>query len=116
MEIVVEVGGWEHECCGAAIGRDDVVTFACIPRTQDDGQVRLIESHHDLGASTQVHGRVIDIHVVESGATRPILRLPSGAALRGGRTDEDAHLQDPWTGQVITSPSSDFRVTVQTDR
>ena len=113
---MVEVGGWEHDCCGAAIERDDVVTFDCIRLMQEDGQLRLIESHHDLGGSEQVSGRVIDIHVVEgAGATRPILRLPSGSALRGVGTDEDAYLQDPWTSEVITSDSTDFLVTVQTD-
>lgn len=117
MSVVVEVGGWEHECCGAAIERNDVVTFDCLCLMRQDGHMRLLESHHDLGASERVHGRVIDIQVVDdAGALRPILRLPSGSALRGASTDEDAHLQDPWTGEVITSGSSAFLVTVRTDR
>ncbi|MEZ0163555.1 DUF6578 domain-containing protein [Kineococcus sp. LSe6-4] len=65
MEVIVEVGGWEHECCGAAVERGDVVTFTCFRHLGPDGRVRLIESHHDLGADERVHGRVLDVHVVE---------------------------------------------------
>lgn len=28
--------------------------------------------------------------------------------------DDDGHLEDPWTGEVITSPGRDFLVTVRT--
>ncbi|MCI2239119.1 hypothetical protein MO973_31780 [Paenibacillus sp. TRM 82003] len=117
MDIVVEAGDREHECCGAAIERDDVVTFDCIHHVEPDGRVRLIESHHDRGTSERVKGRVSDIHVVQdAGASRPILRVPSGSALRGFDPEDDGHLEDPWTGEVITSDSTDFLVTVRTSR
>ncbi|WP_337062858.1 DUF6578 domain-containing protein [Kineococcus sp. G2] len=117
MDVVVEVGGWEHECCGSAVERDDVVTFDCVRHVEPDGRVRLVESHHDLGAGERVHGRVSDIHVVgDGGSIRPILRVPSGSALRGFDPEDDGHLQDPWTGEVITSDSAGFLVTVRTGR
>ena len=117
MKVIVEVGGWEHECCGPAIERGDSVTFTCIRHLQSDGQVRLIESHHGLGTSKRIQGRVLDLHVVEeAGATRPVLRVPSGAALCGNDPEDAGHLQDPGTGEVAPSDSTDFLVTVLTDR
>ena len=117
MTVIVEVGGWEHECCGPAIERGDSVTFTCIRHLQPDGQVRLIESHHDLGPSERIQGRVLDIHVVEqAGATRPVLRVPSGAALCGNDSEDAGHLQDPGTGEVAPSDSTDFLITVSTGR
>src|SRR3712207_7720612 len=29
VDVVVEVGGWEHACCGAAIERNQLVDFQC---------------------------------------------------------------------------------------
>ncbi|ABS04095.1 DUF6578 domain-containing protein [Kineococcus radiotolerans] len=117
MTVIVEVGGWEHECCGPAIERGDFVTFTCIRYLQPGGRVRLIESHHDLGPSERIRGRVLDIHVVEqAGATRPVLRVPSGAALCGDDPEDAGHLQDPGTGEVAPSDSTDFLITVSTGR
>jgi hypothetical protein len=60
---------------------------------------------------------VIEIEVVqEDGTAQPILRLPSGEALRGCDDEDDGHLEDPWTGDVVTSKSRDFLVTVRTSR
>ncbi len=94
--------------------RGDVVTLDCL-RRQRDGRTRLVESHHDLGASERVHGRVIDLHVVDdAGAARPILRVPSGADLREVDAGAGGHLQDPWTGEVVDSAGTGFLVTVET--
>ncbi|WP_432542246.1 DUF6578 domain-containing protein [Kineococcus sp. SYSU DK002] len=115
MRITVEVGGWEHECCGPTVERDDVVTFDCNSHMDSEGQVRLIESHHDLKTSRRVHGRVVDVRVVEpAGTSRPVLRLPSGRALRGCDPEDDGHLEDPWTGEVVAAGSTDFPVVIQT--
>jgi hypothetical protein len=120
VDVVVELGGWEHECCGEAIERNQPVDFTCIRHSGPEGRMRLIETHHgglDVPADERVRGRTTEIHVVpDAGAAQPILRLPSGRALRGFDDDDDGHLEDPWTGDVITSGSTDFLVTVRTSR
>ena len=116
VDIDVEVGDWEHECCGAAIERDDVVNLDCIRWTGPEGREHLVETHHDLEVQPrqQVRGRVLDIHLVEEGRpTRALQRVPSGRALNGWDDDDDGHLEDPWTGEVIASSSRNFLVTVQ---
>ena len=76
MDVVVEVGGWEHECCGPAIERNQVVVLHCIRWTGPDGRVHLVESHHHIAPEERVHGRVTDIQVVQDGeAPQPILRV-----------------------------------------
>ena len=96
MDVVVEVGGWEHECCGSAIERNQVIELGCIRWTGPDGQVHLVESHHHLDPEERVQGWVTDIRVVQDGgAPQPILRVPSGQALRGFDDDDDGHLEDP---------------------
>jgi hypothetical protein len=118
VDVVVEVGDWEHECCGEAIERNQLVDFRCIRYTGPDGRTHLVESHHgglDVQADARVQGRVTWIELVpEDRTTRPILRAPSGEALRGFDRVDDGHLEDPWTGDVITSESRDFLVTVRT--
>lgn len=116
MDVVVEVGDWEHECCGGAIERDQVVDFTCLLITEPGTQPRLIETHHDLEGARpvdRVQGRVVDIEVVQDAeSTRPILRVPSGTALCGFDGD-DGHLEDPWTGEIVTTARNDFLVTVR---
>jgi hypothetical protein len=118
VDVVVEVGGWEHECCGDAIERDQLVDLRCIRSEDPDGRARLVESHHgglDVAADERVRGRVTEIHVVQDGgALVPVLRLPSGPALRGFDEADDGHLEDPWTGDVVASAGSEFLVTVRT--
>jgi hypothetical protein len=119
VDVVVAVGDWEHECCGKAIERNQLVDFQCIHHKGPDGRIRLIETHHglDVPADARVRGRVTEIQVVqESGTARPILRVPSGQALLGFDDGDDGHLEDPWTGDVIASESRDFLVTVRTSR
>jgi hypothetical protein len=117
VDVVVEVGGWEHACCGKAIERNQLVDFRCVRYLAAGGQPRLIESHHELDfpADERVQGRVTEIRVVGDGGTaQPILRVPSGPALRGFDDDDDGQLEDPWTAAVIPSSSGDFLVTVRT--
>lgn len=119
VDVVVAVGGWEHECCGGAIERDQLVDLRCIRYTAPDGVVRLVESHHevDVPAEERVQGRVTDVQVVPAGRDpQPILRVPSGEALRGFDRHDDGHLEDPWTGEVIPSVGREFLVTVRASR
>ena len=110
----VEVGDWEHECCGSAIERDDVVDLGCLRRRDADGRVRLIETHHDSPIETRVRGRVVDILVLaEDGSSTPILRVPSGAALRGFDDEDDGHLETPWSGELVDERNKRFLVTVK---
>jgi len=116
VHVVVEVGGWEHACCGEAIERNQLVDFRCIPYTGPDGRVRLIESHHELEvpATARVRGRVTEIQVLEDGGTaEPVLRVPSGEALRGFDDHDDGHLENPWTGELVSSDGEEFLVTVR---
>lgn len=121
VDVVVEVGGWEHECCGEAIERNQLVDFHCIRFTGPDGRLRLVESHHgglSVAADERVQGRVIEIQVVEEdGTAQPIHRVPSGPALCGYDDDgDDGHLEAPWTGDVVASSSVEFLITVRTAR
>lgn len=117
MDVVVEVGGWEHECCGPAIERNQLVDFECIRYTGPGGDVHLTETHHglDVPAGERVSGRVLDLQVVQDGGdSLPILRVPSGPALRAFNEDDDGHLEDPWVGDVIPLRGTEFLVTVRT--
>lgn len=119
VDVVVEVGGWEHECCGEAIERGQLVDLQCIRYKGPDGRMRLTETHHgglDVSADERVRGRVIDVQVVQDGGSAlSILRVPSGRALRGF-DDDDGHLEDPWIGDVIISAGEEFLVIVRTSR
>ena len=117
VDVVVEVGGWEHECCGEPIERNQMLDLQCVSYTAPDGSSRLAETHHgpDLSATERVRGRVVDIQVVPTdGAPQPVLRIPSGAALRASDEGDDGHLEDPWTGEAVPCDSSGFLVTVRT--
>lgn len=114
MDVVVEVGGWEHACCGPAIERDQLVDLGCVRVVAPGGEVDLIETYHDVEPETRVQGRVSDIHVVRLGQpAQPVLRLPSGRALRGDDDEDDGHLEDPWTGELLPC-GGDFLVIVDT--
>ncbi|MGY1828312.1 MULTISPECIES: DUF6578 domain-containing protein [unclassified Blastococcus] len=116
MDVVVEVGGWEHECCGDAIERGQLVDLRCIRHEGPDGRMRLVVSHHgglDVPADERVRGRVTEIRVVRGGGpAQAVLRVPSGQALRGFGEEDDGHLEDPWTGEVVSPAGSEFLVTV----
>jgi hypothetical protein len=70
VDVVVEVGGWEHECCGDATERNQLVDLYCIRYEGPDGPVRLTEGHDgrlDVPADERVRGRVTDIQVRRTG-------------------------------------------------
>ena len=115
MDVVVEVGDWEHECCGEAIERNQLVDFRCIRSEGPNGEARLLETHHglDVPADARVLGRVVSLEVLDAaGITQPILRVPSGVALRGFDEHDDGHLEDPWTGEPVTVDSDRYLLTV----
>lgn len=117
MNVTVEVGGWEHECCGPAIERDDVVDLGCLRWRDANGQVQLIETHHDSPIETRVRGRVVDILVLaEDGSSTPVLRVPSGAALRGFDEEDDGRLETPWSGEPVNESNTRFLVIVKPRR
>ena len=102
MDVVVAVGGWEHACCGPAIERNELVDLGCVRVPAPIGEVELSETHHDVEPDVRVQGRVRDIHVVRLGQpAQPVLRVPSGSALRGYDEEDDGHLEDPWTGELL---------------
>lgn len=117
--MVVEVGDWEHECCGPAYERDSVVELTClVVAGPDGGTSRYVESHHCLTGShrtVEFRGRVADVHIVHpDGSSEAIRRLPSGKALRGLDEEDDGHLEQPWTGDPVTSDSDRYLLTVET--
>jgi hypothetical protein len=74
----------------------------------------LIETHHDSPIETRIRGRVVDILVLaEDGSATPILRVPSGAALRGFDDEDDGHLETPWSGELVNERNRRFLVTVK---
>lgn len=119
VDVQVEVSCWEHECCGDAIERGQVVDFDCQRTMGDDGLMHLSAGRHspaERRVRGRVRGRVRDIEVMRPGASpQPVLRVPSGRALRGFDPDDDGHLEDPWTGQAV-APGEDFLVTIRTPR
>lgn len=111
----MEVGDWEHECCGPAYERDSVVELSCLVVSGTVG-TRYVESHHGLGGEVEpvdVRGRVDDLRIVHAdGSTDQIQRLPSGRALRGFDDEDDGHLERAWTGEPVSNDSNQFLVTV----
>jgi hypothetical protein len=59
-------------------------------------------------------------HLAEGGERRgdraADSRVSSGPAPRGFDAGDDGHLEVPWTGDVITTESANFLVTVRTSR
>ncbi len=115
--VVVEVGDWEHECCGPTYERDTVIDLLCleVPATETSS-TRYVETHHDLTTrhrTVSVKGRVSDIVIRHpDGTVEAIERLPSGRSLRGFEDHDDGHLEQPRTGQPVTRDSDRYLLTV----
>jgi hypothetical protein len=116
VDVVVEVGDWEHECCGPAYERGQVVDLTCMVVTTPEGATVLVETRHEIGVHwplEHVRGRVVDLEAVcTDGTSQAVLRVPDGSSLCGFGED-DGHLEDPWTGEVVVSSRNEFRVTVR---
>ena len=116
---MIEVGDWEHECCGAAFDRDAIVEVTCLKLPgASPSSTRLVESHHELMTNSKTvayKGRVADIAILHpDGSVEAIRRLPSGRALRGFDDDDDGHLEQPWNGQPVVKDSAQFLLTLLT--
>ena len=115
---MVEIGGWEHECCGAAYERDAIVDVSCLRFGDDPASTRLVESHHEHSTGSRTvtcRGRVADIAIRHAdGSTEQIHWLPGGSALRGFDDDDDGHLEQPWNGQPVLRDSDRFLLTLLT--
>lgn len=112
-EVVIQVGGWEHECCGEAIEVNQIIDFGCLAPRQASGEERIIKTHHDDEPDVRVRGRVIDISVVDAQGVRlSIARVPSGSALRGFDPEDDGHLEEQYTGQLVDAKPDVFHVKV----
>lgn len=115
VDVVVEVGGWEHQCCGPAMERRQLVDLGCLRTTGPNGQTGLTETHHHVEPDVRVRGRVHDIQVVDTEEpghpARSIQRLPSGRALRGLDPEDDGHLEEAWTERRLP-PGDQFVLVV----
>lgn len=115
MNTAVQVGGWEHACCGPEYALDTVVGFRCLVERDPAGGVsRYVECRHEIAVDhgmVRVHGRVVDIRVQHlDGSTQPIDRLPSGLALSAGC--DEARLQRAGTHEPLVRYSDQYLVTV----
>ncbi|WP_412162905.1 hypothetical protein [Curtobacterium flaccumfaciens] len=97
--VVVEIGGWEHECCGPAVEIGDVVEYWVVSA---DGARRFGEVRHDSARTQSIRGRVVELYAVGREGRVAIERVPSGSALCGSDEDDDGHLEARWTGQPVT--------------
>ncbi|MFJ3027919.1 hypothetical protein ACIPEQ_03675 [Curtobacterium sp. NPDC087080] len=107
-EVVVEVGGWEHECCGPAHELDTVASFTALgpgPRYDES-------RHHETpDGIVELRGRIVALFAVTEHGTRVgVQRIPSGRALRGFDEHDDGHLEAPWTGEPVTVEADHFEV------
>jgi hypothetical protein len=117
VRVVIEVGGWEHDCCGPAYELDSTVEVDCLELSgPDPSTTRFVESHHEAAPRSDAvthKGRVADLAIVHpDGSIESLHRLPSGRALRGFDRDDDGHLEQPWNGQPVVRDSSRFLVTL----
>jgi hypothetical protein len=117
MQTVVEVGEWEHECCGPSYERDTVVELTCfVVVGPEPAPTRYVESHHGLTTqhdTIQIRGRVVALAIQHAdGSTEEIERLPSGRALCGFDDHDDGQLEQPFTDVPVISDSARFLVTM----
>ena len=111
VNILVEVGGWEHECCGAALERRSEITLTCIsPDERFDGGHLVYSTHGMKSPAYRCAGHVVDLWLVdEAGHRQPIQRVPSGPALRGFDESDDGAIRSE-TGEIIAAHSGRFLV------
>ena len=117
MRVLVEVGGWEHECCGPSFERGSIVEITCVDLSgPDPTSTRYVDRHHELSTRHPVvvhRGRVLDVAIQHAdGSVEPLHRLPSGRALRGFDEDDDGHLEQPWNGRTVIRDSDQFLITL----
>ncbi|WIB65826.1 hypothetical protein [Curtobacterium sp. MCBD17_040] len=116
MLIRVQILNDEQECCGAAVARFERVTWKVfLPAGGGlDGDADVMESHHGgLSNGRTVSGVVVNIEELRTdGSTAPVVRMPSGSALRGFESDDDGHLELTGGGLHFRSRTNQFVVTL----
>ncbi|CAL4858928.1 hypothetical protein [Microbacterium sp. MM2322] len=113
----VEVGEWEHSCCGPELSRFTNVEWTVF--TAPNG--RLVETHHGLDdlqglEVVEVAGTIVEVEAIErDGSRTPITRIPSGRAL-GGRDEEDTgDVIELYTDRVVDVSDEGFIVTIEVE-
>ncbi|GAB2711199.1 hypothetical protein BKA24_002877 [Microbacterium marinum] len=112
--IEIEVGDWEHDCCGPEVRRHTEVRWTVIPAV--DGP--WTETHHDLtGIKTVVvAGTVVELEALqEDGSRIPITHLPSGPSLRKMGSGDRGDIIELHTGRVVDRSEGGFIVTVEVE-
>lgn len=112
MEITVDVGDWDHACCGDAFALDDIVTWEIfIPRDAKPLGSEYVQTRHGrLEGRVPVTGRVVAIAATRADGSATMLgAVPSGRALRGF---EEYELREQYTDVVIDEEIHDFVVTL----
>ena len=107
----VEVGGWEHGCCGPELVRFTRVEWTVT--VAPDG--RLVETHHDLEDLdvTTVTGTIVDLEALSAGGSRArIARVPSGSALGGMDGADPGEVVELHTDRPVDVSGNRFIVTV----
>jgi hypothetical protein len=112
VDILVEVGGWEHECCGPALERRSKVTLTCISPDEGSADGHLVYSAHGIKSPAyRCTGYVLELWLVdEAGHRHPIERVPSGPALRGFDESDDGAIRSEPTGEIIAAHTGQFLV------
>ncbi|MDT3329938.1 hypothetical protein Q9S78_04575 [Microbacterium sp. KSW-18] len=110
----VEVGGWEHDCCGPELVRFTPVEWTVIPVV--DGP--FVETHHGLEESEglkviEVAGTIVELEAIDRDGSRiPITRIPSGRALLGMDEEDAGDVIEMYTDRIVNVSDDDFIVTV----
>lgn len=111
----VEVGGWEHDCCGPELSRFTSVEWTVIPVAGGP----FVETHHGLEESEgltviEVAGTIVELEAIErDGSRTPITRVPSGRALCGMNDDDAGEVLEMYTDRVVDVSDDRFIVTVE---
>ena len=115
MRLEIEVGGWEHDCCGPELVRFTNVEWTVIPVA--DGP--FLETHHGLDETDgpeviDVTGTIVELEAIErDGLRTTIARVPSGRALRGMHEDDAGDVIELYTDRLIDVSDDGFIVTVE---
>lgn len=107
----VEVGGWEHVCCGPELSR--LMDVEWTVAVASDG--RLVETHHDLDDLEvfPVVGTIVDLEAVGADGSRTrITRIPYGSALGGVDADDPGDVTELRTDRPVDVSENRFIVTV----
>jgi hypothetical protein len=114
MRIRVDLGGWEHECCGRAyeVGDDVTMTLYLPMGGTLSGDADYMESHHVLliGGS-DVRGEVVGVEALgPDGVFVSVIRLPSAAEISDDCSPDSSRFLNDVTGKDLTNEPDEFIV------